>query len=163
VPRDVESAVGDLENVYLYNIDDLQQLVAGARQARAAEIARAREMIESAVTDYQRWWRSLEAAPLIVAVREKLEAVRLGEAARLRSRLPGLSDKEWRAVEAAMQAITNKIAHPATFAIREAAGSEGGSAGLDAIRRAFGLEETVGESPEVAPAREARAPEGSGS
>jgi glutamyl-tRNA reductase len=163
VPRDVEPSVGDLESVYVYNIDDLKQLVDGSRQARAAEIARAREMIEAAVADYLHWRRSLEVAPLVVAVREKLEAVRLGEAARLRARLPGLSDKEWKAVEAAMQAITNKIAHPATFAIRDAAGAEDGSAALDAIRRAFGLEESPDE-PQPAPAgtRDAQTMEGGG-
>lgn len=141
VPRDVESGVGDLYNVYLHNIDDLQSVVAEARQGRAAEIARAREIVDGAVAEYLRWWRSLEVAPLVVAVREKLDAVRLAELARLRTRLPGLSDKEWRLVESAMQSLTNKIAHPATVALKAGAHSESGPAELDAIRRAFGLED----------------------
>ena len=141
VPRDVEARVDALDNVYLFNIDHLQEFVAEARQARAAEVARAREIIDAAVAEYLRWGRSLEVAPLIVAVREKLDAVRLAELARLRARLPGLSEKEWRAVEAAMQAVTNKIAHPATQAIKASAQDDAGPAALDAIRRAFGLED----------------------
>jgi glutamyl-tRNA reductase len=141
VPRDVEASVDALDNVYLFNIDDLQNFVAQARQARSTEIARARELVEEGVREYLRWWRSLEVAPLVVAVREKLDAVRLAELARLRTKMPGLSDKEWRAVEGAMQSLTNKIAHPATVALKSSAGTENGPAALDAIRRAFGLED----------------------
>lgn len=147
VPRDVEASVDDLENVYLYNIDHLQTMVAGARQTRAGEVARAREIIEHGVAEYLRWTRSLEVAPLVVAVREKLDAVRLAESARLRARLPDLSDKEWRAVEAALTSLTNKIAHPATVAIKSSVEAEDGAAALDAIRRAFGLEDESPEGP----------------
>jgi len=143
VPRDVEAEVGKLENAYLYNIDDLQELVAGARQARAGEIARAREIVEASVTEYGRWERALDVAPLVVAVRQKLDDVRQAELTRLRARLPGLSDRDWRAVEAAMSALTGKIAHPAIVAIKAAPEAEDGAAALDAIRRAFGVEEAM--------------------
>lgn len=141
VPRDVEASVDDLENVYLFNIDHLQQFVAKERETRAVEIAQTREIVEEGVRDYLRWQRSLEVSPLIVAVREKLDAVRLAELARLRTRLPGLSEKEWRQIEAAMQAMTSKIAHPATIALKSAAATDSGPASLEAIRRAFGLED----------------------
>ncbi len=150
VPRDVEPSVGDLDNVYLYNIDDLNHLVAGAREARSGEVQRAREIIDEAVVEFLRWQHSLEVAPLVVAVRDKLSALRLAELARLRSRLPGLSDKEWRSVEAAMESLTNKIAHPATVTIKLSAQSGGDPGAVDTIRRAFGLEETS-EEPHPAP------------
>ena len=142
VPRDVEAEVGKLENAFLYNIDDLQELVVGARQSRAGEIARAREIVALSVAEYGRWERSLDVAPLVVAVRRKLDDVRQGELERLRARLPGLSEKDWRTVEAAMGSLTNKIAHPATVALKAASASEDGAA-ADAIRRAFGVEETM--------------------
>ena len=98
VPRDVESSVDELDTVYLYNIDHLQEFVAGARQARQVEVDKAQGLIDGATNEFMRWQHSLDAAPLIVAVRERLETVRSGEMARLRARLPGLSDKEWQAV-----------------------------------------------------------------
>lgn len=153
VPRDVEASVDDLENVYLFNIDHLQQFVAQERQSRSAEIAQTREIVEEGVRDYLRWWRSLEVSPLIVAVREKLDAVRLGELARLRSRLPGLSEKEWRQIEAAMQSMTSKIAHPATIALKSTAATENGPESLEAIRRAFGLEDDLETASEAAAER----------
>ena len=143
VPRDVEARVDALDNVYLFNIDHLQEFVAGARRARSTEVARAQEIIDASVAEYLRWGRALEVAPLIVAVREQLDAVRLAETARLRARLPGLSEKEWRTIEASLQAVTNKIAHPAIQAIKAGAQEEAAPAALDAIRRAFGLEESA--------------------
>jgi len=141
VPRDVEASVDSLQNVYLYNIDHLQQLVAGARQSRSGEVARAHEIVDGAVREFLRWERSLDVAPLVVAVRQKLDSARQTEMARLRARLPHLSDKDWRAVEAAMASLTNKIAHPTTVAIKAAPESPDGAASLEAIRRAFGVEE----------------------
>lgn len=152
VPRDVEASVDQLDNVYLYNLDHLQTFVADARHARESEVARAREIVQSGADEYSRWRAGLEVAPLVVAVREKLDAVRLAELARLRTRLPGLSDKEWRLIEAAMQSVTNKIAHLATVALKQTAGSETAPAELDAIRRAYGLADTEDAPPQPAPA-----------
>ena len=79
VPRDVEDSVDTLENVYLYNIDHLQEFVAGSHAARQDEIERATVLVDGAVAEFMRWQGSLDAAPVIVAVRERLEAVRAGE------------------------------------------------------------------------------------
>ncbi len=140
VPRDVEAEVDSLSNVYLFNIDHLQQLVAGARQARTTEVVRVREMVSGAVTEYLRSRRGLEVAPLIVAVRKKLESERLAALAVLRVQLPSLSDKEWNKIERAMQSLTGKLAHSATQAIKSGAGEEAGTNALEAIRQAFGIE-----------------------
>jgi glutamyl-tRNA reductase len=154
VPRDVEAGVGKIDNAYLYNIDDLQELVVGARHTRAGEVARARVIVEASVAEYLRWERSLDVAPLVIAVRQKLDSVRLAELARLRTRLPDLSEKDWRTVEAALSSLTNKIAHPATIAIKAAPETEDGAATLDAIRRAFGLEEKGPPAPNNGGARQ---------
>ncbi|HEY3329375.1 MAG TPA: glutamyl-tRNA reductase [Capsulimonadaceae bacterium] len=143
VPRDVESAVGDMDNVYLFNIDDLEQVVAEARAGRSAEIGKAQVVVDHAVTEFLTWWRSLEVAPLVVAVRQRLESLRLEEMAKLRAKFPHLSERDMKAVEASMQAYANKVAHSATVAIKRSAGGDGESTyeRLDAIRAAFGLEE----------------------
>ena len=140
VPREVEASVDEMENVFLYNIDHLQELVAGARQTRAGEVTSAQAIVTQSVAEYARWERSLEVAPLVVAVRQKLDTVRQAEADRLRARLPDLSDKDWRTVEAALSSLTGKIAHPATVAIKAAGAGNDAPAALDTIRRAFGLE-----------------------
>ena len=142
VPRDVEASVDALQNVYLYNIDHLQDLVAGARQTRAVEVTRVGEIVAAAVTEYLRWERSLDVSPLVVAVRQKLDAARLSELARLRTRLPDLSDKEWRAVEGSMQSLTNKIAHPATIAIKAAPDADDGAAVLERFAAHLGWKRT---------------------
>lgn len=148
VPRDVESRVGDLENVYLFNIDDLNRVVEQAQKERAGEVAKAREIIEQCVGDYLAWRRSLEVTPLIVAVRQKLEAMRLEETAKLRTRTAHLSERDFRALEATLQSFANKVAHAATLAIKDAAhgAPDVSYEQLSAIRAAFGLDEP--ESPE---------------
>lgn len=149
VPRDVESSVDALENVFLYNIDHLQQVVAAHRDARVSEVMRAQEIVNATVESYLAWRRGLEATPLIVAFRQKLDALRLESLSRLRVKLPGLPDAQWRLIEAEMQALTARIAHPAIVAIKESADADAGAAALETLRRALGLEDAV-PTPEAA-------------
>ena len=139
VPRDVEASVDALENVYLYNIDHLQELVAGARHSRAGEVTRAREIVAASTAEYLRWERSLEVAPVIVAVRQKLDSARQSELDRLKTRLPDLPEKDWRVIEAAFASLTNKIAHPAIVALKAAPEAEDGGAVLETVSRVFGI------------------------
>lgn len=149
VPRDVESSVDSLPNVYLCNIDDLQQLVAGTRQSRAVEVQKAQEIVEYAVVEYLKWNRSLEVSPLIVAVRARLDAIRLEESSRMRTRLPGLSENEWKIIDAGMQAASNKVAHSAIQTIKSSAQSNDPNGILNTVRLAFGLnDENVVNEPD---------------
>ncbi|MDR3709925.1 MAG: glutamyl-tRNA reductase [Capsulimonadaceae bacterium] len=142
VPRDVEPSAAELDNVYLFNIDDLKQVVEKSRAERAKEVDKAKIIIDRAIDDFLIWWRSLEVAPLIVAVRRRIQALGAEEAAKLRAKLPNIGDREAGAVTAAMEALSNRIAHSATMAIKECAGisSEEAAQRLDAIRTAFGVE-----------------------
>jgi glutamyl-tRNA reductase len=142
VPRDVEAAVGKIDNVYLFNIDDLKSVVDQARVGRAAEIGKAQAIIDGAVNDFLTWWRSLDVAPLVVAVRQRLEALRIEEIAKLRAKFPHLPEREMKALEQTMNAFSNKIAHSATVAIKSCALTEPelGYERLEAIRAAFGLD-----------------------
>lgn len=151
VPRDVESSVGDLENVYLFNIDDLNRVVEQARKERSGEVVKARQIIEQAVGEYLAWRRSLEVTPLIIAVRQKLAAMRLEELAKLRTRASHLPERDLRALEASLQSYANKVAHAATVAIKDAANGDPDLSyeRLSAIRAAFGLDEPG--TPETSP------------
>jgi glutamyl-tRNA reductase len=159
VPRDVEPEVGDMPDVYLYNIDDLGEVVARDQDRRQVEARRAETMIAAAVEQHHAWRRSLEVIPLVTSVRERLDAIQAGEMAKLRARLPNLSEHELKAIEAAMQSVTGKVAHDAIGAIKECAiGGDGaaGIGGLEAIRAAFGLSrDKTREAAEFVPAPDA--------
>ncbi len=111
VPRSVDPAVNELDGAYLYDIDDLEAVIAENRGARAEEAAKAETIVEAEVETFWRWFSTLDVVPTIVALRDKLEAIRLQE---LERSLPGigLTDPRQRdAVERLTRAIVNKILH----------------------------------------------------
>jgi glutamyl-tRNA reductase len=143
VPRDVEQLVGDLDNVFLYNIDDLSHVVEQAKNDRVQEIRKAEQIVLESSNEYMTWRKSLDATPMIIAVREKLESMRLDEMARLRAKLPHMDEREIKAVEQSLHSFSNKIAHDAITAIKASflQRDETGYARLSAIKTAFGLDE----------------------
>jgi glutamyl-tRNA reductase len=149
VPRDVEVGVENIENVYLFNIDDLKQVVDTSLELRRSEITRAQGIVTQGVAEFLQWWRSLEVTPLIVAIRGRLDGLRADEMARVRSKSPHLDEDDLRSIDLALQSYENKIAHSAIQAIKSSAGrSDGdGRADLDTIRRAFGLIDDFRENP----------------
>jgi glutamyl-tRNA reductase len=76
LPRDVEAAVGDLDQVFLYNIDDLQAIVQENLTRRSAELSRAEAIVEEEVTRFMAWVQSREIIPTVVALRQRFEAIR---------------------------------------------------------------------------------------
>lgn len=139
VPRDVESTVGDLDNVFLYNIDDLQAVVAADAGERAAEIAKVESIVGEEVEEFMEWFRTLDAVPVITALREKLEEIRLGEIERLRGRLPDLSEEELEAIHQTTRSIVNKICHEPMIRIKEYAAEDDSSTRLATICEVFGI------------------------
>ena len=140
-PRDIEPRVGDIENVYLYNIDDLQKVVNDNIQDRKKEAARAENIVQDEVIKFVNWYRSLDVTPTIVALREKFEEIRKKELEKTFSLHPNFSDKERKSLEAMTSAIINKILHePVTILKRK---DEGLMVDLylDAIRAVFQLAE----------------------
>ena len=143
VPRDVEVSAGQLENVFLYNIDDLSQVVSRAQQERKIEVKKAKQIVDEAAAEHMRWRQSLDATPLIISIRERLESLRLDEIARLRAKLPHLEEREMKAIEQSLQSFSNKIAHDAILAVKESTMQRDatGYARISAIMSSFGLSE----------------------
>jgi glutamyl-tRNA reductase len=142
-PRDIEPKVGNIENVYLYNIDDLQKVVNDNIQDRKKEAARAENIVQDEVIKFVNWYRSLDVTPTIVALMEKFEEIRKKELEKTFSLHPNFSDKERKSLEAMTSAIINKILHePVTILKRK---DEGLMVDLylDAIRAIFQLAEKV--------------------
>lgn len=110
-PRDVEPSVGDIENAYLYNIDDLQKLANENIKDRGKEAQKAEAIVQGEVMKFVRWYQSLEITPTITALKEKCEEIRKRELEKMLSLHPHLSEKERHSLEAMTSAIINKILH----------------------------------------------------
>ena len=140
VPRDVEPAVAGLDGCFLYDIDDLEAVVADSLAGRRREADRAEAIVASEAARFSEWQASLDVVPAIASLREHAEAIRTAELAKAEGRLGGLSESERRTVESLTSQIVNKLLHGPTVRAKEAAALEGvGYA--DALRHLFGLDE----------------------
>lgn len=140
VPRNVDPRVGDLDNVYLYDVDDLEQIVAEGSRGRTDARSAAEAIVAEEVDAFAKEQREVQGAgPTIAAIRQRFKAVAQAEAEKsFAQKLKHLSDDDRKAVEAMMDAFTNKVLHGPTMAIR-AAGSGGDDDLIDAARRLFEL------------------------
>jgi len=150
-PRDIEPKVGDIENVYLYNIDDLQKVANDNIQDREKEAQKAEAIVQDEVVKFVNWYHSLEVTPTIVALRKKFEEIRNKELAKTLSIHPTLSDKEKQSLEALTSAIINKILHDPLTLLKQKNEEEMADLYLDALRTLFGLPL---KSPEISDGKE---------
>ncbi|MFN2470863.1 MAG: glutamyl-tRNA reductase [Gaiellaceae bacterium] len=142
VPRDIDPAVHELDGCYLYDIDDLESVVAESLAGRREEAVRAEAMAAAEADRFAAWQASRAVVPAIALLREHAEAIRAGELARAENLLERLSDSERRLVESVTAGIVNKLLHLPTVRLKEAsAGGAGGSAYADAVTHLFGLDE----------------------
>jgi glutamyl-tRNA reductase len=139
VPRDVDPAVNEIEGCYLYDIDDLEQVVAESVAGRREEAVRAETIVSVEADDFRAWQLSLDVVPAIASLRERAEAIRRAELARAEGRLGSLSPSQRRAVESLTTQIVNKLLHQPTVRLKEAAAAADGVLYADAVRRLFDL------------------------
>jgi glutamyl-tRNA reductase len=140
VPRDVDPRVNEIENVYLYDIDDLQEVVDANKDRRAREARRAEEIVEEEVHKFTQWYTSLEVVPAIVSLRGKFEEIRQGELNKYLSSAAQMTTQEKRSLEALTSAIVKKILHdPITFLKRPHLNSDT-NVYVEAVRKLFKLE-----------------------
>lgn len=140
LPRDVDPAVNDLPNAFVYDIDDLNGVVQSNLEERMHEARRAEVIIDEEIAAFDAWLESMEVEPTIAAIRAGAEAVRQEEYAKAVRRLGSLSEKELATVEAMSQAIVSKLLHGPTTQVRQAAAGKQAYAYVDTIRRLYGLE-----------------------
>ncbi|MBM3782890.1 MAG: glutamyl-tRNA reductase [Acidobacteria bacterium] len=137
VPRNIEPSVNALENVFLYDIDDLGRVVEQNRKGRQAEAEAAEAIVAEEVDKLVARLRVREAAPMIVAIQEHLEKMRQAEVQRLRSKLGALTVQQEEAIEALTKSMMAKVAHGPIREIRRLAAAEDGWPEIEAIRRAL--------------------------
>jgi len=138
-PRDVEPKVGDIENVYLYNIDDLQKVANDNIQDREKEAQKAEAIVQDEVVKFVNWYQSLEVTPTIVALRKKFEEIRNKELAKTLSLHPHFSDKERQSLEALTSSIINKILHDPLTLLKQKNEEAMADLYIDALRTLFEL------------------------
>jgi glutamyl-tRNA reductase len=139
VPRDIEPSVGDLENVYLYNIDDLSQVVARDHAKRQIEALKAEELIADAVDKYRSSRLSSEAGALISAVSATFADLMESELLLIKQRHPDLTDRELKLIEESLRSVTGKLSHDVIMTIRDCAKSLSleSQSQIEAIRAVF--------------------------
>jgi glutamyl-tRNA reductase len=119
VPRNIDPEINDLDNVYLYNIDDLQGVVDANMFERQKEAEKAEKIIEGEIETFLKWQLSLDSVPTIIALREKAEEIKKEEIDRLLNKIPEIGEKEKKVIEYMATAIINKLIHPPTMALKE--------------------------------------------
>ncbi len=141
VPRDLDPAINELDGCYLYDIDDLEAVVAESLGARRREAAAAERIVAEEAEQFRTWQASLDVVPAIASLRARAEEIRQGELAKAEARLGDLSEAERRAVESVTAQIVNKLLHLPTIRMKEAAAAADGVVYADAVRHLFGLED----------------------
>ncbi len=147
VPRNVDPACAEVMDVYAYDVDDLEKVVASTREARQEEATRAERLVEADVLAFAQERRARAALPVLGKLRKHAEQLARAEAERTLAQLGGLDERGRRSVEAMAQAIVNKLLHAPTARLKKAAAS--GDAELPAAAaQLFGIDP---DTPEAAP------------
>jgi glutamyl-tRNA reductase len=141
LPRDVEPAVAELPNVFLYDIDDLSQVVEGNLEKRRSEVAAAEKIIGDEAREFWAWNRGRSVVPVIRQLRDRAEEVRQAELERALRGLGHLSPDDRQVVENLTRQLLNKVLHAPTSRLREAAADGRENEIADAARYLFGLDD----------------------
>jgi glutamyl-tRNA reductase len=145
VPRDIDPGVRDLDNVFLFDIDDLENVVESNRQDREGEIRRVQAIVDDELADFLHWYNALSAGPLIRALREQAADLQSAELARWTGKLGHLSNDDRQLVEQILRGYANKLLHQPLVQIRELANGDDGFVRLDTVRRLFDLDTKPGD------------------
>ncbi|MBI1939970.1 MAG: glutamyl-tRNA reductase [Acidobacteria bacterium] len=141
VPRDIDPAVNELDNAFVYDIDDLEQVVDANKKQREREAVWAEEIVQQEVQKMMRRLASREVVPTIVALEERLNRIRETELERHRGKLASLTPEQREAVDGLMRGIVNKILHGPITELKSGAGRPEHGALVQLVRKMFGVGE----------------------
>ncbi|MBF0212878.1 MAG: glutamyl-tRNA reductase [Magnetococcales bacterium] len=141
VPRDLDPLIGQLDNAYLYDIDDLSRIVENNLKDRGKEVIAAEAILEKRSEEFLRWLETLDLAPVLTALREKLETIRDQEVARALNGWPGLTPEDQKRVEQLGRLMVNKILHAPLSRLKHLAAEPDGDLYVDAARQLFQLDQ----------------------
>jgi len=139
VPRDIDPTANEIDNVYLYDIDDLQGVVQANLRERQREAERAEALIDREVSQFVGWLAGLKVVPTIVAMRQKVESIREEELRRVFARLPDLTPEERQAISSLASSIVNKILHDPMTELKRQSAMKDGHLYVSVLRRLFAI------------------------
>jgi glutamyl-tRNA reductase len=141
VPRDIDPAADNIDNVYLYNIDNLQDIVDENIKNRRREALKAEEIVDEEVTQYSKWVKELEAVPTIVSLRNKADGIVKMEMIKAKSWLAKLENSNREKVDALVNGIVNKILHAPMAVVKEKSTGNNSQDVVAAVRQLFRLDD----------------------
>jgi glutamyl-tRNA reductase len=139
VPRNIDPLVNNIDNCYVYDVDDLQGVVVANLQERHKEAEDAERIILEEIEKFYRWIKSLDVVPTIIALRQECDSIRKAELAKALPSLQNLTPKEQKVLEAMTAAIVNKILHHPVTHLKKEANKIEGDLYIDTIRKLFDL------------------------
>ncbi|WP_026690553.1 glutamyl-tRNA reductase [Alteribacter aurantiacus] len=146
VPRDIDPRVGEIENVYLYDIDDLQGIVAANLEVRQKEAEKIELMIEEGLIAFSHWLDQLGVVPIISALRTKALAVQAGTMESLERKLTDLTEREKKVIRKHMKSIINQMLRDPITVVKELPEEESAEESLALVTKLFGLEDELEEN-----------------
>jgi glutamyl-tRNA reductase len=141
VPRDIDPEINTLGNAYLYDIDDLKNVIDENIEDRNREAVKGERIVDEAVIQFRKWYESLEVVPTIVALRAKLERIAEFEIQKTTQSLKHLSEDDCIALQRMTQAMLNKILHDPTVYLKRNGCYGDKSVHIDVTRKLFNLDD----------------------
>jgi glutamyl-tRNA reductase len=148
LPRDVEANVGEIENVFLYDLDDLRAAAAANLDRRQEDVPSAERIIDDEVEKYWQWLAGLAAVPVVRKFRSRMDQVREEELSAALRRMDGLTEEQRQGIESFSRSLMNKFLHEPSVRLRAAAANGRGLGVVDAARYLFALERDSSEASE---------------
>jgi len=143
VPRDLDPAIASVENVFLYDIDDLEGIVETNLEQRRTEAAKIEAFIAAELDVFQQWYKSLGVVPLIQALQDKASTIHEETMTSLSNKLPDLNERELKVIHKLTKSIVNRMMQDPILRIKEIAGEKGGDDAMDMFVKLFALEDAL--------------------
>ena len=148
VPRDIDPQINEIDNVYVYDIDDLEGIVEANKEERKKEVGRAEEIIEEGVESFKQWLRGLDAVPTILALRGQAQEICRREVAKTLGLMKDSSEEQRRLLEALANSIVGKILHHPISTLKRQEERGHGKAYSELMRKMFHLDTEEEERPD---------------
>lgn len=145
VPRDLDPAINELDTVYLYDIDDLEGIVAYNLEERQKEAIKIREQIVREIEEFRNWFNTLEMIPVVAALRKKAIMIQEETMRSIERKIPDLDERELKVLRKHTRSIVNQLLKDPILQLKEMSGQPGADKALELVNKIFALDKLVEE------------------